>query len=905
MMRKISINGTNGPAEEIISYYLAACSLFVAALLSASAIAGWVLENPFLKGFGNISQPVQPLAAVGYMAIATALFVSMRSRTRLAAALLAVAFLVVAAAAFQDATGFELGIDRWLFAHEVARERGVAPGRPYVATVATLAMLAVAVAIVHRRGRGYSRAVVALASMTLGVSIISGIVVLFDLIPPDDGSRRFLPSLPAAAQAITLSIALLAWRGRFGWSDLLSSGAPHTAVIRRVFPFVVLVPALTAMVEIVLDNNGLIAPLVLDVAFAAINISIFAALIFWSMARISAEHGALAETTHAMASAPIALTSLTGEILHWSRGCVELYGWTAEEVMGRRKYEVLGTREAKTSLPLRRNDDVRNADRELIERRRDGTMVHVIERVRLVEAEDRAPVMVHAMTDITARVAIEAALQESEANLSLALESHHIGTFAWDASSRKIVWSPGTEQRLGLQPGGMETFAQWLALVDPADVAAIYDTIQDARDRNTEFYRFQYRLNAPNGGVRMIEGSGRFFYGADGKLARIVGLNIDVTDRNVREAALLAQQEQFRSVLKTVPSAMVIFDDLGIIKAFSASAERMFGYVAEDVIGRNIEMLTPDPIRHRNDSFVARYLANGQSHVTDGTRVLQARRQDGSLVPIDLWMGDLQVGSNRLFTGFCEDLSDRMAAEERLSDMRNELLHVSRLSAMGEMAAGLAHELNQPLAAAVYFLGAADLLLNDDANRARGQELVRLASEQTLRAGEIIRRMRKFMTKEDVEAHVEPIAGIIEDAVTLTFVGGRQFDIELHYDLDPAAPFVFADRVQIQQVFVNLLRNAAEELRKCPAVGRSIRIGTKVLDTETIEFSVADTGPGLDPLILDRLHMPFVSTKGDKGMGVGLSICRRIIEAHGGTFDAANNPGGGAIFRFTLPSMNA
>ncbi|CAN5518045.1 hypothetical protein BH10PSE14_BH10PSE14_24000 [soil metagenome] len=886
-------------------YYLTLCFLFVAVLISALALSGWVFDNSLLKGFGNVNQPVQPLAAVGYMAIAAALLASMHSRVRLTAVLLTVPLLLAATTALQDITGFDLGIDRRLFPIEIAREHGVAPGRPYVATIATLAMLAIAVTIAHRRGRGYSQAVAALASVALGVSILSSVVVLINLIPPNDGSRRFLPSLPAAAQAIAISVALLTWRGRFGWPDLLSSGTPHARVMRRAFPVVVIIPAFTALVEIILDDSGLIAPLILDVTVAAVNIAIFAALIFWSMGRISAEHSAFAETTHAMASAPIALTSLSGEIQHWSRGCEELYGWSAEEMVGRRKYDALYTHDAKTSFPMRRNDDVRDADRELIEQRRDGTKVNVIERVRLVEAEGRAPVMVHSMTDITARVEIEAALKESEANLSLALESHHIGTFAWDASSRKIVWSPGTEQRLGLHPGAMETFAQWMALVDPGDMAAIYATIQDARDRHTEFYRFQYRLNVPNGGVRIIEGSGRFSYGADGKLARIVGLNIDVTDRNVREAALLAQQEQFRSVLKTVPTAMVIIDDHGIIKAFSASAERMFGYAADEVIGRDVEILTPDPIRHKNDSFIARYLAGGESHVTDGSRVLHARRRDGSLVPIDLWMGDMQVGSNRLFTGFCEDLSERLATEERLTDMGNELLHVSRLSAMGELAAGLAHELNQPLAAAVYFLGAADLLLSDDANRERGQALVRLASEQTLRAGEIIRRMRKFMTKEDVEAQVEPIAGIIEDAVALTFVGGRQFDIDLHYDLDPAAPFVLADRVQIQQVLVNLLRNATEELRKCPPAGRRITIATKVLDEETIEFSVADTGPGLDPLIMDRLHMPFVSTKGDKGMGVGLSICRRIIETHGGTFDAANSPGGGAVFRFTLPSLNA
>ncbi|WP_332804020.1 PAS domain S-box protein [Sphingomonas sp. RT2P30] len=886
--------------RDIIFYDRAArLLLLVSFLLSASELLRLAFSSSLVGSASSVPPAGQSVAAIGYMAIAAALFASMRSMTRLKTVLLAVVFFLVSISVVARAVGVEAGVGHWTFTRQVPA--GFAGLR--LTTIVTMVMLTIAVAITDRRGRRISQAVAALASVTLGVSLIATVVGLLNLRRPDDGSLAFLPSLPGAIQVFALSIALLAWRGRFGWPELLSSGTPHARLMRRAFPIVVIVPALTALLEIILED--MVSPLLLDFMAASLNIAIFATLIFWAMARISAEHGALSETTRAMASAPIALTSLSGEIQHWSRGCEELYGWPASEIVGRRKYDVLCTRDAATSLPLRRIDDVRDADRELVEQRRDGTTVNVIERVRLVEAEGRTPVMVHTMTDITARVAVEAALRESEATLSLALESHHIGTFDWDATSRKITWSPGTEQRLGLQPGKMETFAQWLALVDPADMAAIYETIQDARDRHLDHYRFQYRFNVPNGGVRMIEGSGRFNYGADGKLARVMGLNIDVTDRNAREAALLAQQEQFRSVLKTVPTAMVIIDDLGIIKAFSASAERMFGYAAEEVIGRDIEILTPDPVRHQNDSFVARYIAGGVSHVTDGSRILQARRRDGSLVPIDLWMGDMQIGDSRLFTCFCEDLTERLAAEERLTDMRNELLHVSRLSAMGELAAGLAHELNQPLAAAVYFLGAADLLLGDEANRERGQGLVRLASEQALKAGEIIRRMRKFMTKEDVEAHVEPIAGIIEDAVSLTFVGGRQFDIDLHYDLDPAAPFVLADRIQIQQVLVNLLRNAAEELRKCPADKRRITIGTRVLDAATIEFSVADTGPGLDPLIIDRLHMPFVSTKGDRGMGVGLSICRRIIETHGGTFDAADNPEGGAIFRFTLPSMNA
>jgi two-component system sensor kinase FixL len=219
------------------------------------------------------------------------------------------------------------------------------------------------------------------------------------------------------------------------------------------------------------------------------------------------------------------------------------------------------------------------------------------------------------------------------------------------------------------------------------------------------------------------------------------------------------------------------------------------------------------------------------------------------------------------------------------------------------MATGLAHELNQPLAATVYFLGAADTILADPANFERGQAFVKMASEQALRAGAIIRRMREFMTKSEVDAQAVDIAGIIQDAVALSFLGGAQSDIRLRYELDPAVATVLADPVQIQQVFANLFRNAAEELRKYPPDQREITIRTAQVDGDMVECSVSDTGRGLNPRTLALLYKPFVSTKGEKSMGVGLSICRRIVEAHRGTFHAGNNPGGGAIFRFTLPRM--
>ncbi|WP_010219750.1 PAS domain S-box protein [Sphingomonas sp. PAMC 26621] len=688
--------------------------------------------------------------------------------------------------------------------------------------------------------------------------------------------------------------------GRPKWEKIPGRGTQRGKILRRAFPVFALVLAFDALAEILIGEADAIASLVVHVIVTGVNIAVFAAVIFWSVTRLAAEYAVFLEITYAMESVPIALTTVSGTIRHWSRGCEELYGWSAEQAVGRSKYDLMQSRNAD---PMRIGPVPGGSDsqqQELIEQRCDGTEVHVIERVRLVQAPGRTAVQVHEMTDITERVRIEVALKESDANLSLALEAQKIGTFELNVATGEVAVSPAMEQRLGLKPGELGTIGAWAERIEPVDMAAIRAKIEDAAIRHAERYSFQYRLTVPNDGVRVIEGVGRLIYDAKNKLSKVFGILVDVTDRNRREVALLVEQEQFRLVLKTVPSAMVIFDDRNIIKAFSASAEQLFGYAAHEVIGCNVEILAVTPNIHKANSFVNRYLKDGKSYVSEGTPVTYASRRDGSAVPIELWMGDMGAGSKRLFTAFARDLTERLHSEKRLSEMSDELLHASRLSAMGEMAAGLAHELNQPLAAAAYFLGAADLILVEDANREEGRSLLRLGIEQALRAGEIIRRIRDFATRESVDMQVGPIRTIISDAVSLAFIGATRYDIELVYNLDPSAEMVLADRVQIAQVFVNLLRNATEAMRKCPLAGRRITIRTKAHADEMVEVSVADTGPGIDPSMLDQLYMPFVSTKRDKGMGVGLSICRRIIETHGGTFDAVNSPAGGAVFCFTL-----
>lgn len=372
--------------------------------------------------------------------------------------------------------------------------------------------------------------------------------------------------------------------------------------------------------------------------------------------------------------------------------------------------------------------------------------------------------------------------------------------------------------------------------------------------------------------------------------------------------ALEEREAQLRLILDTVPDAMIVIDEHGLVRSFSTAAERTFGYRAAEVLGNNVAMLMPSPDRERHDSYLARYIATGERRLIGIGRVTTGRRADGSTFPMHLTVGEVAgLGSGRLFTGFVRDLSEQRATEAHLNELRAELLHVSRLADMGQMAATLAHELNQPLTAAAAAVRAAGRMLDRpgsrDATIAELREALGLAAEQVLRAGQIVRRLRSFVDKGQAERRPEDLAKVIDDASALALVDAAERGIDVRTSIEPGLPAVLIDRVQVQQVLVNLIRNAIEAMDDA---GRTPQAGARMLEIRAlagppVAVSVSDSGPGIAPAVAARLFEPFVTSKPD-GMGVGLSICRSIIEAHGGTIEATPHPGGGAHFRFTLPS---
>lgn len=364
--------------------------------------------------------------------------------------------------------------------------------------------------------------------------------------------------------------------------------------------------------------------------------------------------------------------------------------------------------------------------------------------------------------------------------------------------------------------------------------------------------------------------------------------------------AAAAREAHLNSILDTVPDAMIVIDSKGIIRSFSAAAERLFGHKAPEVYGKNINVLMPSPYREAHDGYMERYMRTGERRIIGIGRVVVGERKDGSTFPMELAVGEMISGHDRFFTGFVRDLTERQETDARLQELQAELVHISRLSAMGEMASTLAHELNQPLTAiANYMKGSSRIVSEIQSARAPTlKAALDKSAEQAIRAGQIIRRLRDFVARGESERSIDSLSKIIEEASALALVGAKESGIRVRMTSDSDGDFVLVDRIQIQQVLLNLIRNAIDAMKQSPR--RELTIMKHPPTEGMVVTSVSDTGPGIDPEIRDQLFQPFVTTKSD-GMGVGLSISRTIIDAHGGKLWVDDNPEGGAIFRFSLP----
>jgi two-component system sensor kinase FixL len=374
-----------------------------------------------------------------------------------------------------------------------------------------------------------------------------------------------------------------------------------------------------------------------------------------------------------------------------------------------------------------------------------------------------------------------------------------------------------------------------------------------------------------------------------------------------REAAA---EQRFRLVVEAAPNAMIMINQAGSIIMLNVQAERDFGYSRDELLGQPVEMLVPERFRGHHPGLRGAFFANPRVRPMGTGRDLYGLRKDGREFPVEIGLNPIETEEGMMVLSAIVDITERKMAEaalkesqRRLQELHAELLHVSRLSAIGQMAATVTHELHQPLTAISNYTEAARALLarGGDLPVSRISDAMERAGEQAIRAGEIIQRWCAFASHGDGEKRVEAITPLVKEATELALVGTKLQGISITLQDGSAGAAVVADKIQIQQVLLNLLRNAAEAV--ADQEYQDIALRTEARD-DIVQISVVDNGPGIPAEVQAKLFRPFVSTK-KTGMGVGLSICHTIIAAHAGRLWAEPNPDGGSIFHITLPATLA
>jgi two-component system sensor kinase FixL len=380
---------------------------------------------------------------------------------------------------------------------------------------------------------------------------------------------------------------------------------------------------------------------------------------------------------------------------------------------------------------------------------------------------------------------------------------------------------------------------------------------------------------------------------------------INSVDQDSKDASA-----KLNALLNAAVDAIIIIDHKGTIELFNAAAQRMFAYDSAEVVGQNVKILMPEPYQSEHDQYLDHYMQTNEKRIIGVGREVKARKSSGEIFPIELSVGEVEDSSHKQFVGIIRDISALVQANSDAINNRERLAHVTRLSTMGEMAAGIAHEINQPLTAVASYAHASQNILKacdklDFDNELRKEKILaalQKISDQAIRAGEVISRLRGFVKKGTVQRERIDLNSLIEDTVELAKVDTRLLDhgIDLQLNAVPS-PQLYVDPVQVQQVLFNLIRNAIDAMEE--HIGEPVCIETRWSDREHIEVSVLDTGLGVAETDKDNLFNPFFSTK-EAGMGMGLPISQSIIVAHGGELKHSHGVSNGSVFSFTLPAKS-
>lgn len=365
---------------------------------------------------------------------------------------------------------------------------------------------------------------------------------------------------------------------------------------------------------------------------------------------------------------------------------------------------------------------------------------------------------------------------------------------------------------------------------------------------------------------------------------------------------LVAREAKLNSIFNAAVEGIITINEKGIIESANSAAAKIFNHHANELIGKHVNKLMPSPHNELYDDFLKYYLPNHQTKIIGKIQQLDGRRKDGSLVPLDLSISRYEIDDKLFFTGMIRDVSERKRKELLDKQHLDELAHVTRMGLMGEMASGIAHEVNQPLAAiATYCQVSLSMLNTDEPDLLSLHNVLQKTENQALRAGQIISRMRAFITSNTLQRSTVDINELVDDAMDLARDECQKFSVNCSLELADGLPFISVDRVQIEQVLLNLIKNSIDAVSKLPKdKQRKVSVQTYLREDWKIEIRVKDNGLGINEVEQGKIFTPFFTTK-ESGMGMGLSICQSLINAHGGELRFCSGKNKGSTFYFTLP----
>jgi two-component system, LuxR family, sensor kinase FixL len=497
--------------------------------------------------------------------------------------------------------------------------------------------------------------------------------------------------------------------------------------------------------------------------------------------------------------------------------------------------------------------------------------------------------------DVTERKLAEERLRESESRFRTVADSAPV-----------LIWMAGVDMLFTFfnkawldftgRPVEDELGYGWTGGIHPDDLPASLKTYVDAFAARRPFV-LQYRLRRHDGEYRWMSDNGVPRFDGQGTFVGYIGSCSDITER-------LRAEDKFRQVFEAAPSAMIMANRDGTIVLVNAEAERVFGYGREELVGRPIETLIPQRFRHQHADDRTEFTGDPRRRAMATGRDVVGRRKDGSELPVEISLNPIRTVEGLFVVASVIDISERRRAAAETEGLRQELTHISRVAVMGELMAAMVHEIGQPLSAILTNAQAGLRLISagtHDTNEIR--EILEDIADADRRAAQVMERLRSLFRKGEVERQPLVLNQVISDAVSVVLNDASRRRVSIGLELDPRLLVVAADRVQLQQVLLNLVVNAFDAMGAVSDRPRKVTIRTRVADGEHVQLDVADTGTGIPPERLDAIFQPFVSTKAG-GMGMGLSVSHSIIDAHEGRLWAENNPDGGAVFRIILPAIS-